>query len=420
MKRALVLIMAIMITISLAACNSSKNGKVTIIVTNGKGELASRFEQVAKDFMTENPDIIVEPHSQAVGDPLNEYDKLTASGKVVTVAMIEPGGPNDKYKDMPIDLSNEKWNQDTKYGITNSDGKIVGFPFSIEGFGLVYNQKVLDKAVGGTFDPSSINTRDKLKELLNKIKASGVKYPIAYQTEDWSTANHYSSQFLNQTNSPDTMTAELKKGKFDYLNNATWSGYYDTLDLLVSKEYNKYGERPLGKYYDDAHVSVGKGECAMLFNGSWAIDSLRAVAGDKFGFIPVPVDNNSNNPLNNKIVAGPTNILCISKNASPEQQEAGKKFLNWLVYNEKGQDFMVNKCQGVSAFKNNPYKVGSVLGVAISDAITKDKTLPFSSNYINTNDYTHILGPDIQKYIDKKESRTELAKAFDKYYKSKK
>lgn len=399
--------------------NASTDEKVTIVITNGKGEIASQWEQAAKDFMAANPDIIVEAHSQAVGDTLGIVDKLTASGETVTVAMLEPSGVLYKYKGFGIDLSGEKWVEETDSEIKNAEGQVEGFPFAIEGFGLVYNQKVVDKAVGGTFDPLSINTRDKLKELLDKIKTSGVKYPIAYQTEAWSVSNHYSTQFLNQSDNPNDMVDQLKAGTFKLADNAVWNGYYDTMDLLASKDYNKYGERPLGQYYDDAHLAVGKGESAMLFNGNWAYDSLKAVAGDNFGFIPVPVDNNPDNPLNNKIVAGPTQILVINKKATAEEQEAAKKFLNWLVYDEKGQDFLVNKSQIISAFKNNPHKVTNPLGAAIANAVQQGKTMPFTTNYVIADDWFNILGEHVQKYIAGKSTREELAGEIENYYKTK-
>jgi len=427
-KKFLTSILACSLALSLVGCNSSApkepqstaKGKVTIIMTNGKGEISKQFAQATKDFMAANPDIIVEPYSVAVGDTVNIFDKLTASGKVVTLAMMEPNSVLDKYKDFGVDLTNEKWNKDTVYSFKNPQGQVVGFPFAIEGFGLVYNQKVLDKAVGGTFDPSTINTRDKFKALLDKIQASGVKYPIAYQTEAWSVANHYSSQFINQDSDPSKVVAQMVDGKFDFAGNAAWNGYYDTMDLLASKQYNKYGERPLGQYYDDAHLAVGKGESAILFNGNWAYDSLKAVAGDKFGLMPVPVDNNAANPMNNKIVAGPTQVILLNKKATSAQQEAAKKFLNWLVDDKAGQDFIVNKSQIISAFKSNPNKVTNPLGIAISDAIAKDKTMPFSTNYVSAAEYTDILAPHVQKYIIKKETRADLAKGFVDYYKTKK
>lgn len=134
--------------------------------------------------------------------------------------------------------------------------------------------------------------------------------------------------------------------------------------------------------------------------------------------MPVPVDNNPDNPLNNKIAVGPTQVLVINKKATKSQQDAAKKFLNWLVYDQAGQDFIVNKAQIISAFKNNPNKVTNPLGVAISNAIAQNKTMPFSTNYINTSDWSTIIGPEVQKYIGKQESRKDLAKALESYYKS--
>jgi raffinose/stachyose/melibiose transport system substrate-binding protein len=439
LKKTVVSILSAALVMSMTACSSSsdqastsspaasaggaaasKEEKVTIIMTNGKGEIASQWEQAAKDFMAANPNITVEAYSQAVGDTLGVLDKLTASGKKVTIAMLEPSAVNYKYKDWGIDLSKEKWNEETKDGVKNAAGQVIGFPFAIEGFGLVYNKKVVEKAVGGTFDPFSINTRDKFKGLLDKIKASGVNTPVAYQTEAWSVSNHYSTQFLNQASDPNEIVNQLKEGKFDLAGNAIWNGYYDTMDLLASKDYNKYAKRPLDKVYDDAHLSVGKGEAAILFNGNWAFDSLKAVAGDTFGFIPVPVDNNPDNPLNNKIVAGPTQILAINKDAAPAQQEAAKNFLNWLVYEKAGQDFLVNKSQIISAFKNNPNRVNNPLGVAIADAISKGKTMPFTTNYVVADDWYKIIGPDVQKFIAKEGTREDLAKSIKNYYATKK
>ncbi|MDP4169053.1 MAG: ABC transporter substrate-binding protein [Bacillota bacterium] len=426
-KKAAIVGMATALTLSLAACggntsNNASNSKspVKIIITNAKGEIDAQFKQAAKDFMAANKNIQVEVDSVAVGDTLGVYDKLTASGKTVTLAMFDPYAALHKYKDVGIDLSNEKWNANTNDALKDPSGKVIGFPFAIEGMGLVYNQKVLDKATGGTFDPFTINTQDKLKALLDKIKASGVQYPVAYQTEVWSVGNHFSSLFLDQASDPNTILDQLKSGSLDLTKNAAWNGYYDTLNLLTSKAYNKYGDRPLGQYYDASHVAVGKGDSAMLFNGDWAFDSLHAVAGANFGFMPVPVDNDPNNPLNSKIAAGPTQVLVINKKATTAQQDAAKKFLNWLVDDQKGQDFVVNKAQVVSAFKNNPNKVTNPLGVAISNAIAQGHTMPFSTNYINAGDWPTTIGPDVQKYIAKQESRADLAKVFETYFKNQK
>ncbi len=401
-----------------AATTAATQEPVTIIVTNGKGEIAAQFTQAAADFMAANPGITVDAQSVTVGDTVNIYDKLIAAGKKVVMPMVDPYSVNDKYKDIVTNLDGAKWIADTDSAIKNAAGNVVGFPFVIEGFGIVYNKTIVEKAIGGTFDPYSIKTRDQFIALLDKVVASGIAKPIAYQTESWSVSNHYSSQFINQATDKLAFVADMKAGKVDFAKNAVWNGYYDTMDVLASKKYNVYGERPLGKYYDEAHVKVGSGEAAFLFNGNWAFDSLKAVAGSEFGFIGVPFTNDEKDPNAGKITAGPTQVFIIDKSATPAEQAAAEKFLEWMVYDAKGQDFVVNQSQCISAFKNNSNKVTNPLGAALADAIGKGMTLDFSTNYVNPGDYGDILAPDVQKYIDGKETREQLAKTFTDYYSS--
>ncbi|MNN89747.1 hypothetical protein D3C81_2076040 [compost metagenome] len=52
--------------------------------------------------------------------------------------------------------------------------------------------------------------------------------------------------------------------------------------------------------------------------------------------------------------------------------------------------------------------------------MVEGKTLPFSSNFVKVEDWGSLLAPDIQKYIAQKESRADLAKAIEAYYKGQK
>jgi raffinose/stachyose/melibiose transport system substrate-binding protein len=390
-----------------------------IIITNAKGEIAKQIEQAGKDFAAANPNITVEVYSQAVGDSLSAFDRLTTAGNVVTVAMFEPGALSGAQKGFGIDLSGEKWAAETTQIIKDGDGVSVGFPFAIEGFGIVYNKTVVDKANGGPLDPYSINTRDKLKELFDKVKASGVEFPVAYQTEAWSVGNHFGSLWVAQGDPAQTV-ADVQAGTIQLKDNAAFNGVLDTMELLASPEYNKFGKAPLGKYYDEAHLLVGSGKSAFLTNGNWAFDSLKATAGTEFGFMPFPVDNDANNPMNSKIVAGPTQVLAINKKATPEEQAAAKKFLEWIVYDNAGQDFLVTKSQIIPAFKNISLEVTNPLGKAVQQAVKDGKTLPFTTNYIVPGEYFEKIGPEVQKFLDKKITREQLAKVYQDYHASKK
>lgn len=88
-------------------------------------------------------------------------------------------------------INSEK--KENALGTLTYDGKIYGIPYSTAGIGLVYNKTVLDKAVGGDFDPSTIKTRSDLAELFDQIEATGAaawKYlPVNYGTNIGSVEN---------------------------------------------------------------------------------------------------------------------------------------------------------------------------------------------------------------------------------------
>lgn len=395
--------------------------KVNIIITNGKGEIAAQWTKMAEAFMRANPNITVEAYSNEVGDTIGQFDKLTKSGKTVTVAMVEPSSvaAGGKYVDLAADLSGEAWTDLTESEF-EVDGKVRGFPFAIEGFGIVFNRAVVEKAVGGAFDEKSIKTRDQLEALFKKVQASGIAKPVAYQTEAWSVANHYISQFVNQSDDPARVVKAVADGSLKLADNAQFKGLLDTMDLLKSPTYNVYGARPLGQYYDAAHVLVGNGKAAFLFNGNWAYDSLKAQAGADYGFIAVPVGNDAGNRVNGKLTAGPTQVLLVNKKASKAEQSAGKKFLQWLVDSDEGKKLLVTDAQVISAFSNNMLSVTNPLGKNLSSYIAAGAVVPFSTNYIVSGDYFNVIGPEVQKYIAGKLSRAELAAAIEKYHASKK
>jgi raffinose/stachyose/melibiose transport system substrate-binding protein len=43
-------------------------------------------------------------------------------------------------------MSDCAWVEDTDFAYVGDDGKIVGFPVAVEGFGLGYNADILEKA----------------------------------------------------------------------------------------------------------------------------------------------------------------------------------------------------------------------------------------------------------------------------------
>ncbi|OPJ62533.1 ABC transporter substrate-binding protein [Clostridium oryzae] len=413
----------------LAGCSSKSGGsssgtkskEVKITMLNSKGEIQSQLEDAAKEFKKTNPniklDVVVTGNGQS---PFEKISAMYASGNAPTLAMLDPTDIiklNDKFED----LSKQKWIADTVDNsldtIKTSDGKVPAFPFTIEGAGFIYNKTILDKA---GVDPASIKTLNDLKSAFDKIKAKGSE-ALAICSADWSLAGHFLSiAYADQSNDPAKVNEffdQLKAGKVDLTKNKPFNGLIDTFDVM--KKYNIDKKDPLSATYENNQQQVGTGKVAFWFNGNWAWPQIKQFAGDNdnFGFIPVPVSNNASDYGNSGIPAGVTKYIGVDNTTSTKAQKAAaEKFLNWIVYDKNGQDFLVNKSNIIPAFKNITLEPSSALAKSIKQYIKDGKTIQFITT--TPSDHWSKVGVSMQKYLASKIDRAELAKEIQNYWKN--
>ena len=434
------LILSLVVVMVLSACGSatnnessqtsqgsaevSKDKEVKITLLNSKGEIQVQLEDAANAFHEDNPNITLEVQQvPAGGSPFERASTLYASGNPPTMIMLDTGDV-DKFKDRILDLSGEKWNEDAvenATALTTVDGKNYAFPLAIEGYGFIYNKAVVDKAVGGTFDPTTINTTASLEKLFQQIEASGKK-ALVISPMDWSLAAHYLPLAYAGQNKDmaevDKVIESLRAGQYDLGTNKVFNGLMDTFDVMM--KYNIDKESPLAGVYERGPELIGKGEVGIWFMGNWAwpqISSFDTATDKQYGFLPVPISNNTDDYGNQEISSAVSKRIVVDKEkASPEQQEAAKKFLDWIVYEEKGQDFLVNKASIIPAFKNITIPAADPLGQSIQDYIAKGKSEQSMS--LLPADHWANVGASMQKYLAEVGDRATLAKEIQEYWKN--
>ncbi|MDY8023692.1 ABC transporter substrate-binding protein [Paenibacillus polymyxa] len=399
----------------------SKNVKITLL--NSKGEILPQLEEAAKAFQKDNPGITVEIQPVPTGgSPFERASALYASGNPPTMTMLDTGDV-EKFKDRILDLSGEKWNADTVENATTAttfDGKNYAFPLAVEGYGFIYNKAVVDKAVGGSFDPTTIKTRNDLEKLFQQIETSGKK-ALVISSMDWSLGAHYLPLAYAGQNKDmaevDKFMASLKAGQADLANNPVFNGLMDTFDVMM--KYNIDQASPLAGAYERGPELLGKGEVGIWFMGNWAWPQINSfdTVNKEYGFLPVPISNNADDYGNQEISSAVSKRIVIDKEkTTPEQQEAAKKFLNWIVYEEKGQDFLVNQANIIPAFKNITLPAADPLGKSIQDYIAKGKSEQSMS--MLPADHWSKTGSSMQKYLAKQGDRATLVKEIENYWKT--
>ncbi len=305
------------------ADTTEKNVKITFL--NSKGEIQSQLEETAKAFTSENPTITVEIIPAAAGQsPFEKVSAMYASGNAPTLSMLD-GGDIPKFAEKFADLSSEKWVKDSATGALDDvtlSGAVKAFPMTVEGYGLIYNKAVVEKAIGGSFDPQSIKTRDDLEKLFKQIQDSGVN-PLVVSPMDWSLGAHFLAMgYADQSKDSAEINQfldDLKAGKVDLASNAPMNGLLDTFDMF--KKYNVDQKDPLSGTYEKAAELLGSGTVATWFMGNWAWPNVSQFSGTdaQFGFLPVPISNNAADYGNTGIPVGVSKFVGLdTEQNSPE------------------------------------------------------------------------------------------------------
>lgn len=397
--------------------------EVKITVLNSKGEIQAQLEEIAAYYSSITEGVTVEVIAAPVGQsPFERAMALYASGNAPALFMVDPGDVL-LFKDRAQALNDEKWIADAIDGsldmVTAEDGRILAFPVTVEGYGFIYNKPVVEEALGGTFDPASINTRDALENLFEAIEKSG-KGALVIAPEDWSLGAHFFALGYS-VQSPDFAEINkfqdgLKAGTVKLANNAQVNGLMDTFDLM--KKYNLDQMDPLASTYDRGTQLIGEGEVGIWFQGNWAWPQIKEfdTTGAQFGFLPVPVSNNPADLGNSHIPVGVTKYFVMDgEQNSPAQQQAAKDFLNWLVYDAEGQRRLVIDASIIPAFKNITVAPEDPLAASIMEYVQEGKTMTFVLNL--PPDHWAQVGASMQKYLSNFVDRDAFFNEVEAYWK---
>lgn len=394
---------------------SSEGVKITIL--NTKSEIQTQWEEIAQVYKDlKGVDIEV---SVTVGDsPSEDITKRYASGEVPTIFMgdVQDIIMLDEYA---ADLSNETWVADggSQFGVTVND-RLTGFPFCIEARGLMYNKTAIESVTGEAFDPTAINTREDLQALFEKLAAGGMETPVALNMEDWSLAGHWLTQIYEEQDGTaagaQAFVDGLKDGSLKLVDNARWDSLMDTFDLLM--EYNVNKADPLAADYDTNAVLLAEGDIAFWFNGNWAWAEMSdfVVDGSEYGIMPIAQEL-SDNGAADKLCGGATKYCMIDTKFNDEaQQQAAKDFLNWLVYEAEGQDFLVNQCNLVPAFSNIDLEVTNPMGSSVQQYTVEGNIFEAFAGV--PGDHWKTLGAEMQKYLGGQSTREALEAGIEDYW----
>lgn len=342
--------------------NTGNNGsaKGAVYYLNFKPEVDSVWQQIAAQYTNETGVPV-----KVVTAANNTYEQTLMSeiANKDAPTLFQINGPvgYQNWKDYCADLSGSQlydWLLDKNMVVEGDDGKIYGIAYVVEGYGIIYNNSIMNKyfALDGAKAASmdEIKNFQTLKAVVEDMQARkdelGIKGVFAStslnpsDTWRWQThlANipiHYELREKN--------VSDLKDLEFIYAEN-----YRNIFDLYLNNSGTAKGL--LGnKSVDDSMTEFALGQVAMVQNGNWAWGQISDVQGNTVSEEDVrflPIYTGMQGEENQGICIGTENFMAVNSKASAENQAASLAFLEWLFSSEVGKNFVTNELEFITPF----------------------------------------------------------------------
>lgn len=338
-------------------------------IFQGKVEIADALKRMAQAYDEEHPGIHLEIETVGGGQ---DYDVALAdrfqAGTFPDVFMstgYENIGP---WVDMAEDLSTEPWVKDLRPGTIDPvlrDGKILGNPVAIEGYGFLYN-KALFRQAGITILPRTLAELDKVCQTL---KSHGILPFANGYAEWWVLGVHNFNLLLGTVPSVAELVDGLNTGVMPRSVTASFQAWVDLL-LLTSR----WGlpDATLTGDYTTSVAQFLSGKAAMLQQGNWIEpDLVRSAPGLDVGVLSPPLGP----AFLDRLPMGVPNYWIVNRN-SPFKGEA-KRWFEWMRSSSTGRRFLIQELKVIPPYRSLEKEPVGHLSAVFARAWHEGRTLPW-------------------------------------------
>ena len=429
MKKALSLVLAGAMALSLAACGGTTStpassgsqpastpastpaaaGKVYYL--NFKPEQDQQWKDLAAAYTAETG-VPVKVHTAASGN--YETTLMAEMGKTDAPTLFQVNGPVGlaNWKDYCYDLAGSdiygQLTSDT-YALKEGD-TVYGIGYVIESYGLITNKTLLAKAGYSVEDIQSFEDLKKVAEDItarkDELGFSAFSSAGMDSSSDWRFKTHLANlPIYFEYQAGGISSTDAIKGSFLDNYKAMWDLYINNSTCAPAELAAKTG--------DDSRNEFLAGEAVFFQNGSWEYANLTGegkFTDDDLTMIPIYVG--AGDEANQGLCTGTENYWCVNNMAPEEDIQATLDFINWCVTSEAGTKAMAEEMGFVIPFKAAQQSPN--LFVKVDTELTAAGKTPVSWNFTTmpSEEWKNGVGTALTAYAAGAGSWDDVVTAF--------
>ncbi|WP_274361720.1 sugar ABC transporter substrate-binding protein [Paenibacillus thermotolerans] len=408
-KKLLCLLMVAALVAAVAGCAGGKNNNQAapnnqagtaklkkISIFQSKVEIAEQLEALAGQYTQEtgNP---VEVWGSAGDAYMTQLQAKLAAGEGPSIFSVASGSEVEKFKSYYYDMSNEDYVKNIAPNMAPTvDGKVVGIPYGVEGFGLVYNKSLVD--------PKNVTDLASFTKTLQDLKAQG-KNGLSLSQEAYFLIGHIINTPFALQPDPVGFIGKLNKGEVKMADTKEFQEFAKFMEAIKANTNN-----PMEVKYDTQMGDFATGKTAMVHQGNWSWGMLADFGdlGFDVGMMALPLAGND------KIAVGVASNWVINGKKDADEIKAANAFLNWLVTSDTGKNAIVNEFKFIPAMTNIEASGLDPLSQVVFEATRDGNTIPWALNYFPQGIIINDLAPATQQFfLDKSMTGEQFLKNLD-------
>ena len=420
---------AVLSVVCLLGGCGKKDEPLTVRYLNFKPEIADQYKELAAAYEEQTGvRVVVETAAN------NTYEQTLAAKMATDEAptLFQINGPRGyaNWRDYCADLKNTQLYThltDKTLAVTDGD-KVVGIPYVVEGYGIVYNKAITDKYFALEDRTTSYTSMDEINNFsalqalvedmqknATKLGIQGVFASTSLKTgEDWRWQTHLANlpityEFLH--NDVDLISDDTAKITFQYADK-----FRNIFDLYVNNSVTD--KKLLGsKTVVDSMAEFALEKCAMVQNGNWAWSQIQDVSGNKVKAENVkflPIYTGIEGEEKQGLAVGTENFYAINATASEEEQQAAADFVYWLYSSDMGKKYVTEKFGFIAPFdtfkeseRPSDPLVTEVLNWMEKDGIT---SVPWNFTLFPSAQFKEDFGASLLKYAQGSKDWSDVVK----------
>ncbi len=356
-KLGCLLMVAVLMVPALSACSRKGEKELVVRYLNFKPEIAAKYEELAELYQKETGvKVVVETAAN------NTYEQTLAAKMATDEAptLFQINGPRGyaAWKDYCADLSGtELYQHLTDKDMAVKDGdKVVGIPYVVEGYGIIYNTALTDKYFALKERQTTVNSMDEVtsftalktvaEDMQKHKKELGIDGVFASTSlksgEDWRWQTHLLNIPLHYEFDGLDLSDKQSTAKIKFTHGDKYKNIYD---LYI--ENGVSDKKLLGsKTVTDSMTEFALERCVMVQNGNWAWSQIKDVSGNKvkgenLRYLPIYIGMEGEETQG--LAVGTENYYAINSRATEAEQKAAADFIYWLYSSKAGKKYVTQE-----------------------------------------------------------------------------